>query len=126
MSAGDIDFILKLWAASLAAHHDTPPFLNHNELYNAIDSTLLGNLPWQSFTLSYSGDIPEGDVPSWMTVEYDVWFRDPRGLVHNLLSNTDFDGEIDYAAVQEYSSNGVHIFRNFMSGNWVWKQSVSY
>ena len=27
MSAGDIDFILKLWAASLAAHHDTPPFL---------------------------------------------------------------------------------------------------
>ena len=125
MSAGDIDFIFKLWAASLAAHHDSPPFSNHTEMYNTIDSTPLGDLPWKSFSLEYNGDVPEGDVPSWMTTEYDVWFRDPRDLVHKILSNPDFEGEIDYAPVQEYSNDGVHRFQDFMSGNWAWKQAVS-
>jgi len=37
-----------------------------------------------------------------MTSEYDVWFRNPRLLVHHILSNPDFDGKIDYAPVQEY------------------------
>jgi hypothetical protein len=125
MSAGDIDFIFKLWAASLVAHHDSPPFSNHTEMYNTIDSTPLGDLPWEFFSLEYNGDVPEGDVPSWMSAEYDVWFRNPLGLVHNILLNPDFEGEIDYAPVQEYSSNGVHRFRDFMTGNWAWKQAVS-
>ena len=60
-----------------------------------------------------------------MSVEYDVWFWDPLGLVHKILSNPDFRDEIDYAPVQEYSSNGVHRYQNFMSGNWAWKQAVS-
>ena len=106
MSAEDIDFIFKLWAASLMAHHDLPPFSNHTEMYNAIDSTPLGDLPWEFFSLEYNGDVPEGNVPSWMSSEYDVWFRDLLRLVHNLLSNPDFEGEIDYAPVQAYSSNG--------------------
>ena len=78
-----------------------------------------------SFSLEYNGDVPEGDVPSWMSSEYDVWFQDLLHLVHNLLSNPDFEGEIDYAPVQAYSSNGVHRFQDFMSGNWAWKQAVS-
>ena len=125
MSAGDIDTIFRLWAASLAAHHDSPPFSNHTEMYNVIDSTPLVDLPWQSFSLEYNGDVPEEDVPSWMSAEYDVWFRDPLELVHKILSNPDFEDEIDYAPVQEYSSDGVHRFQNFMSGNWAWKQAVS-
>ena len=125
MSAEDIDFIFKLWAASLAAHRDLPPFLNHTEMYNTINSTPLGDLPWEFFSLEYNGDLPEGNVPSWMSSEYDVWFQDPLHLVHNLLSNPDFEGEIDYAPVQEYSSNGVHQFQDFMSDNWAWKQAVS-
>ena len=125
MSAGDIDIIFKLWAASLALHHDSPPFSNHAEMYNVIDSTPLGDLPWESFSLEYNGDVPEGDVPSWMSSEYDVWFRDPLGLVRKILSNPDFESEIDYAPVQEYSRNGVHRFQDFMSGNWAWKQAVS-
>ena len=91
MSAGDIDFILQLWAAFLTAHHESPPFSNHTEMYSAIDSTPLGDVPWESFSL-----------------EYDVWFQDPLGLVHKILSNPDFRDEIDYALVQEYNSNGVH------------------
>lgn len=125
MSAGDIDFILKLWAASLAAHNESPPFANHTEMYSAIDSTPLGDIPWESFSLEYNGDRPEGDVPSWMKAEYDVWFRNPRDLVHKILSNPDFEDEIDYAPVQDYDSNGVHRYQDFMSGNWAWKQAVS-
>lgn len=40
-------------------------------------------------------------------------------------SSPDFDGEIDYAPVQEYRGDGVHRYQNFMSSNWSWKQAVS-
>jgi hypothetical protein len=125
MSGGDIDFIFSLWAASLAPHSDTPPFANHIDMYDAIDSTPLGDVPWQSFSSQYNGTLPEGDVPpEWMTSKYDVWFRDPRLLIHNIISNPDFKDEFDYAPVQEYS-NGAHRFQDFMSGDWCWKQAVS-
>jgi hypothetical protein len=124
MSGGDINFILNLWAASLAVHGDAPPFSSHTEMYNTIDSTPLGDVPWQTFSLQYNGDQPEDEVPSWMTAEYDVWFRDPRTLVHNLISNPDFKDEFDYAPLQEYDTNGAHRFQNFMSGDWCWKQAV--
>jgi hypothetical protein len=125
MSATDIDFILNLWAASLAAHGDTPPFANHDDMYDTIDSTPLGDIPWETFTSQYNGARPEGNVPSWMTMEYDVWFRDARQLVQNILANPDFKDEFDIAPLQEYSTDGAHRFRNFMSGNWSWKQAVS-
>ncbi|KAG1735575.1 uncharacterized protein EDB91DRAFT_1238202 [Suillus paluster] len=108
MSGGDIDFIFNLWAASLAAHGETPPFTNHVEMYNVIDSTPLGDVAWQSFTSEYNGTLPE----------------DPRILVHNILSNPDFKGEFDYTPLQEYdTSNGAHRFQDFMSGDWCWKQA---
>ena len=34
----------------------------------------LGDLPWEFFSLEYNGDLPEGNVPSWMSSEYNVWF----------------------------------------------------
>jgi hypothetical protein len=128
MSAGDIDFVFNLWAASLAAHGDTPPFTNHTDMYDTIDSTPLGDVPWQSFSSQYNGILPDDldDIPSWMKSEYDVWFRDPQLLVHNIISNPDFKDEFDYAPLQEYSvSDGAHQFQDFMSGDWCWKQAVS-
>ncbi|KAG1844764.1 hypothetical protein C8R48DRAFT_750825 [Suillus tomentosus] len=126
MSAGDIDFVFNLWAASLAAHGDTPPFTNHTDMYDTIDSTPLGDVPWQSFSSQYNGILPDDpdDIPSWMKSEYDVWFRDPRLLVNNIISNPDFKDEFDYAPLQEYSvSDGAHQFQDFMSGDWCWKQA---
>jgi Plavaka transposase len=125
MSAGDINFILGLWAASLAVHNDEPPFSNATDLYNAIDSTPLGDLAWESFSLQYNGTQPASNIPSWMQAEYDVWFRDPQILVQNLLSNPDFKSDFDYAPFQEYTTDGVHRFQDFMSGNWSWHQAVS-
>jgi Plavaka transposase len=125
MSAGDINFILGLWAASLAVHNDKPPFSNAKDLYNTIDSTPLGDVPWQTFSLQHNGTKPTSDVPSWMQAEYDVWFRDPKALVQNMLSNPDFKSDFDYAPFQEYTADGTHRFRDFMSGNWAWQQAVS-
>jgi hypothetical protein len=124
MSAGHIDTLLNLWAASLLKHGDEPPFSNHTELYDTIDSTPLGDVPWETFNLKYDGALPENEVPAWMTSEYDVWFRDPHSVLRNVLSNPDFDGEFDYAPYQEYDVSGNHRFQDLMSGNWAWKQAV--
>jgi hypothetical protein len=126
MSAGDADFLFHLWAASLAAHNETPPFADHTEMYETIDSTPIGDVPWESFTLEYDGVRPNHDIPLWMTMEYDVWFRNPLDLVHNIISNPDFKDEFDYAPLQEYTTDGVHRFQDVMSGDWCWKQAVSY
>lgn len=126
ISGGDINFILNLWAASLVVHDDTPPFADHNEMYDIIDSMPIGDVPWESFSLQYNGIQPEGQVPLWITAEYDVWFHDPQILAHNLISNPDFKNAFDYALMQEYSTDEVHWFQNFMSGGWAWKQAVSH
>ncbi|KAF8462345.1 hypothetical protein JB92DRAFT_3136774 [Gautieria morchelliformis] len=123
MSAGDINFILSLWAASLAIHNDKPPFTKVTHMYDTIDSTPLGDISWESFSLQYNGEIPADNVPSWMEADYDVWFRDPRILVHNLVSNPDFKFNFDYTPFQERTTDNTHRFRDFMSGNWAWSQA---
>lgn len=124
MSANDIDFLLKLWAATLAVHGDNPPFKSHADLYSTIDATPLGDAKWDNFSLSYNGEKPVHDIPPWMNSSYDIWFRDPLTLVQNMLSNPDFNNEFDYAPFQEHDFNGNHRFQDFMSGNWAWKQAV--
>jgi Plavaka transposase len=126
MSARHINFLLSLWAVSLvrAIHDVEPPFSTATQLYDTIDSTPLGDVTWESFALQYNGHRPVENTPSWMQAEYDVWFRDPRTLVHNLLSNPDFKSGFDYAPYQERTANGIHRFQDFMSGNWAWNQAV--
>ena len=124
MSAGDINFILSLWAASLVIHDDEPPFSNATELYGTIDQTPLGDVAWESFSLQYNGLQPAENTPPWMEAEYNVWFRDPHTLVHNLLSNPGFKSSFDYAPYQEHTAEGLHHFQDFMSGNWAWNQVV--
>ena len=130
MSAGDINFVTGLWAASLAPHNDSPPFKNAKDMYDTIDSTPLGDIPWQSFTLNYNGSPlenlgPDGESPSWTTDDYDIWFHNPHLLVQELIANPEFNGQFDFTPFQEYSTDGQHRFENFMSGDWAWKQAVS-
>jgi Plavaka transposase len=125
MSAGDIDFLLKLWAGTLAVHGDKPPFESHKDVYSTIDATTLGDVNWKSFSTTYKGTRPQRDVPAWMDATYDVWYRDPHDIIRNMLSNPDFNNEFDYAPFQEHDGEGNHRFQDFMSGNWAWKQGVS-
>ena len=64
MSAGDINFLLSLWAASLTMHDDEPPFLKAMHVYDTIDSTPLSDVTWESFSLQYNGTRPAEGVLS--------------------------------------------------------------
>jgi hypothetical protein len=124
MSASDIDTLLNLWGASAVSHRESAPFQNHKHMYDAIDATPLGDVPWKSFSLQYNGNRPDGEVPSWMNASYDVWFRDPRELVHNIISNPDFKSGFDYVPYQEHDTDASRRYHDFMSANWAWKQAV--
>ncbi|KAH7917799.1 hypothetical protein BV22DRAFT_1108505 [Leucogyrophana mollusca] len=124
MSEGNVDIICDLWAATLAKHNDKPPFADHADLLNVIDSTPLGGVKWQGFSVEYNGERPPENVPPWMNGTYEVWFRDPRLVVHNILASPDFASEIDYAPYREYrSSDNKRQWRDFFSGDWVWQQA---
>ncbi|KAG1753701.1 uncharacterized protein EDB91DRAFT_1234119 [Suillus paluster] len=122
-SAKQIDTLLNLWAASLIKHNDTPPFTDHHDLYNTIDATPLGDIPWETFSMSYSGAKPLHDIPPWMEATYDVWFWDPHLLSHDMLGNPNFDGEMEYVPHQDYSTEDTRCFKNFFSGDWAWGQA---
>ncbi|KAG1883500.1 hypothetical protein F4604DRAFT_1677803 [Suillus subluteus] len=123
MSAGQIDTLLDLWGSTLIKHQDTPPFSSHHDLYNTIDMTPLGGMTWENFSMSYNGVRPAENVPPWMMSTYEVWFRDPRLLIHNMLANPDFDGKIEYVPYRDYNDKDQRCFKNFFSGDWAWKQA---
>ena len=130
MSAGHINLITGLWAASLAPHNNSPPFENAKDLCGTIDATPLSNIPWQSFTLSYNEPPPkilepDGRVPPWTTTDYNIWFCNSHLLVQALIANPKFKGQFDFVPYQENSADSEHCFENFMSGDWAWKQAVS-
>ena len=84
-------------------------------MYNTINATPLGDIPCKSISLQYNGAKPVRKVPSWMKSDYNVWFQDPHTLVLNLLSNPDFNHELNYAPFQEHTADGVNCFQDFMS-----------
>ncbi|EGO20205.1 hypothetical protein SERLADRAFT_411134 [Serpula lacrymans var. lacrymans S7.9] len=99
------------------------PFSNKDDLYWMIDSTSAGDVPWESFLLLYNGEILEENAPGWMRQEFDVWFRHPRTIVQNMLSNQDFSGEIDFVPYRKFNAKGEQEYKDFMSGKWAWKQA---
>lgn len=54
----------------------SPPFVNARDLYNVIDATELGDIPWQGFAVTYDGEVPDNPL-NWMSTLYEVWFRNP-------------------------------------------------
>jgi len=129
MSGGHIDEILRLWMASLLEINPNAsgPFRNHWDLYETIDQSTFVDNPWMSFSLSYGGARPEtGPIPTWMTTPTEIWYRNPRQLIHDIIGSPDFQDEIDYVPYHEYVGHqNNHRFHDFFSGDWVWKQAVS-
>ncbi|KAG1792118.1 uncharacterized protein BJ212DRAFT_1451172 [Suillus subaureus] len=111
-------------AVTLVKHHNTPPFADHKDLHNVIDATQLGDVPWQCFSAQYTGERPEV-VPPWMDEEFEVWYRDPCAMAHNILANPTYKDEIDYVPFCEYdASDETRQWKDFMSGDWAWQQAV--
>lgn len=127
MSAAKLDKHLNNLAA-LYPDSD-PPFADHKEMYSVIDATREGDVPWQSFSVSYDGELPDdeaGEVPSWMTAKYDVWFRDPLLAMEQQIGNPDFATEMDFAPKQVFDKGNKRQYTDLMSGNWAWQQAVWY
>jgi hypothetical protein len=124
--AVQIDALMDIWASK--SGDNEPPFVDHKYLYNLIDNIKYGDVAWKAFSVSYCGEIPterEGeDTPTWMTSEYEVWFRDPLAVLESQLANPDFDGKFHPAPYREYNEAGERVWSDVMSGNWAWKQAV--
>ncbi|KAI0761221.1 hypothetical protein BC629DRAFT_1443541 [Irpex lacteus] len=87
-------------------------WLHTMDMYNAIDSISVWEVPWQAFTVSHTGPKPVQDVLSWMEAEYTVWFRCPRELLGNQLSDRSF---AEGGLKREY--------QDFMSGDWACEEA---
>jgi hypothetical protein len=125
VSNDNIDRLLDLWKATLVPYNDSPPILDHTDLHSTIDLIELGSVPWQSYTIQYNGLRPEdAPTPKWMTTEYQLWYRDPRKVIHNILGNPDLVNDIDYVSYPD-PDDGKCRYCDFMSSDWAWKQSVS-
>jgi Plavaka transposase len=123
MSNNNVDTLLDLWAADALCTGRTPPFANHKDLHNVLDSITLGDAPWQSFEVSHNAQLPPTDVPMWMTEKFSVFHRDPLVVVKNILANPEFNGHFDYTPYRQFV-NEKRRWTNLMSGNWCWKQAV--
>ena len=123
MPAGQINDLLEIIVAMNVMTGGEGPFTTHKDLYNMINATNLGDALWNHFNLNYQGE-QSANSPSWQVEDFTVWFRDPLTIVHNLLSNPDFNGSFNYAPFQEHNKDNNHQYENFMSGNWCWKQAV--
>lgn len=131
MSEGNIDELLRIWNES---EFGSSPFASHKELFEVIDSMDVGDVPWQTFCVQYHDeddedlgvDNEDSDRPQWMLDQHEVFFRDPRLVIHKLLSNPDFCDEMDFSPYREYDENGKREYHNLMGGNWAWQQAVRF
>jgi hypothetical protein len=103
-------------------------FADHKDLYKTINSTPLGDVKWEHFSIKYTGIQPEPteNSPPWMNNVYDVWFCTPLDVIRNIVVNTDFATAMDFCAYREFeTAMNVGHWHDFMSGDWAWKQTVS-
>jgi hypothetical protein len=125
MSASHINDLLELWTATLPSDQD-PPFTDKQGLYDTIDDIELGDAPWKSFSVSFNGELHEGNTTSWKHKQYDVWYRDPHTVLHNQLGNRNFALEMDFAPKEVRDEDGKRRYLDFMSGDWAWRQAVRF
>ncbi|KAI0044051.1 hypothetical protein FA95DRAFT_1583919 [Auriscalpium vulgare] len=96
LSQGDINQLLKIWAAKAILHgHDGEFFPDNDAVKAAIDE---------------------------ITVEYTVHTRNIRVVLHNMAASPDFDGKWETCPYQEFR-NGERRFANLMSDNWAYRQA---
>ncbi|KAJ7255147.1 hypothetical protein C8J57DRAFT_1437087 [Mycena rebaudengoi] len=101
MSAGAINELMQNWAVRPESAGD-PPFADAEDMYNTIDATEIGHVPWESFAVKYNQPITPGDNSPWKTQDYIVHFCDPRKVLQQQLANPDFKLEMDFVPKQAW------------------------
>ena len=124
LSRSKIDQLMELWTASMIEVGGVAPFESHKDLLHQIDQIRLSHILWHSFEAAYSGDQQlDSDSPLWMREKYEVWFHDPREIIHSILGNPDFSSGINYIPYHDFI-DGKQRWSKFMSGDWAWDQAV--
>ena len=72
-------------------------FKDHNNLCNTIDASNLGDIPWQCSSFRYDKELPDSQVPEWMTELYEVYYHDPCDVIKNIIADTTFKHAFNYA-----------------------------
>ncbi|KAJ7457137.1 hypothetical protein B0H11DRAFT_2160829 [Mycena galericulata] len=118
-----INTALDLWAASVTEFGGTAPWRNAAELYAVIDSIQAGDMPWKTYEMRYTGDLPPGTPPKWMTQTYEVCTRDLRDVLHHQLESPGFKDHVDMIPYRQFNHGGHRVWSNLMSADWAWKQA---
>jgi hypothetical protein len=122
MSARNIDDLLR------TSFGRNAPFSSHRDLYAAIDGLAVGDIPWQSFVVQHINGL-HGDTnaarPKWMSDIHEVFYRDPRLIVLEMLANADFKDSMDFGPYRAFDKDHVRQYQHMMSGDWAWDQAVS-
>ena len=123
MSSRHVDELCQLWAATTGGD---PPFASKEDLYDTIDATTTGNIPpWQCVSITMDVDANQDEpIAPWKTAAYEIYYRDPKAMLHSQLVNPDFKTELDVSPKWVFDQDNKRIFKDFMSGNWAWQQAV--
>uniref|UniRef100_D8QGA0 C2H2-type domain-containing protein n=1 Tax=Schizophyllum commune (strain H4-8 / FGSC 9210) TaxID=578458 RepID=D8QGA0_SCHCM len=124
VSAPFINELLDIWASTLSdTDYMEPPFANAKDVYETIDAIPHGSVPWESFTMTFDGQLDSDVPPEWQTSEYEVFFRCPRKVLHTQLQNPDYADQMDFAPKRLYNAREKRVFSDYMSGNHPWRQA---
>ncbi|KAH8988448.1 hypothetical protein EDB86DRAFT_2828954 [Lactarius hatsudake] len=98
MSEGDVDALLDIVERS----NGSVPFSDHTDLYAAIDGLTVGDVPWQSFTVQFNGELGD-DVTK---------------------PNQNYEGGMDFGPYRAFDKDGTRVYEHMMSGDWAWEQAL--
>ncbi|KAF8174181.1 hypothetical protein K438DRAFT_2049994 [Mycena galopus ATCC 62051] len=112
-----------MWALSLMKHDDLSPFHDYKSLYETINATAVGDMPWKCFQTEPLN--PAADAPAWARQQYEVWYCDPDVVIANMLDNPDLNGGFDTTPYVHLDANGKRHWSDFMSANFAWRHCVS-
>ncbi|KAH9045906.1 hypothetical protein EDB83DRAFT_2507473 [Lactarius deliciosus] len=123
-SAAEIAEGLNLWSATSFKHGSTvgAPWRSAKEMYATIDTIKIGSLPFQTFTLQYTGPKPLVP-PCWMEEVYELNTRDILEVVQEQLATSDFKSQFNYVPYKEFNGRGERVWSNLMSGQWASMQA---
>ncbi|KAK1227851.1 hypothetical protein PQX77_009129 [Marasmius sp. AFHP31] len=123
-SAGHIDELAEIITALTHEQDAESLFGDSRELYSTIDMCPNGSVPWEAVSVSYDGPRLPGKTEPWMDKDFTVYFRNPREVLHQQLSNPDFERELETTPYRAHStSSNLRQYRNFMSGNWATREA---
>jgi Plavaka transposase len=100
------------------------PWSRAQDMYDTIDSIKEGPSVWTTAKFQYTGSLPSGIPPKWMSQHYELVFRDARTILHNQISLPELDGHFNYTPYIQFNEKGERVWSNLMSGTWAWDEAV--